>query len=455
MKYLLKRSVQPMKVNKKDFTGMSKVFKFTLSQYFKSASSIVMLVIMFLTSGGSLFISYISAGSGTLKEAKLQKLYIVNETQYKVTAEEIINANMLFFGVEFVSTDESLEAVQAKLDKGEVYSAAVNIRLDEDYGAYSVTAYSGVDSKISALEMSALSSALVSAFSEARLKTLDATEEQLKTAMARYSVEVMDFSKYTGEEANLSFEKTFGISLLYTILLFMLIMYSTTYIVRSIIDEKTTNLVETLMVSVRPLALVTGKILASMLLMLINFIAIAGGMLLSFFAMTLLPDSMASKDIISTLGFDSALSNLNWATGFVFIVSILLGYITFSIIGGISGTTCSTMEDAESANTVVVLLSFFGYFGSLATMAFGGKTISIIVSLVPFLSVFTAPVRYTLGQINIVILLISWLIQAGIAVLLFRFCARVYETLLMYRGSRVRLKQLLGMAKTVKGGGKA
>ena len=182
----------------------------------------------------------------------------------------------------------------------------------------------------------------------------------------------------------------------------MLIMYSTTYIVRSIIDEKTTNLVETLMVSVRPLALVTGKILASMLLMLINFIAIAGGMLLSFFAMTLLPDSMASKDIISTLGFDSALSNLNWATGFVFIVSILLGYITFSIIGGISGTTCSTMEDAESANTVVVLLSFFGYFGSLATMAFGGKTISIIVSLVPFLSVFTAPVRYTLGQINIV-----------------------------------------------------
>jgi ABC-type Na+ efflux pump permease subunit len=445
-----------MRVNKKDFTGMPKVFKFTLQQYFKSKTSIVMLVIMFLTSGSTLFISSFSASAGTLKEAETKKLYIVNDTQYRLTADEIVRANSLFSQMEVIQSEESLEAVQNRLDGGEIYSAAVNITLDSEYGAYMVTAYSGLDSKISALEMSALSSALISAFSEARLKTMDATEEQLKTAMAPYSVNVVDYDKYTGEEKNLSFDKTFGISFMYTVLLFMLIMYSTQYIVRSIIDEKTTNLVETLMVSIRPLALIMGKILASMLLMVLNFVAIAGGFIISYLVMGLLPDSLySSKDIIATLGLDSALSNLNWSTGIIFIVSILLGYITFSIIGGISGTSCSTMEDAESASAVVMLLCFFGYIGSIATMAFGGKAVSIVVSLVPFLSVFTAPVRYTLGQIDLVILIISWVIQGGLALLLFRFCAAVYETLLMYKGNRVKLKQLLSMAKTVKGGGKA
>jgi len=43
-------------------------------------------------------------------------------------------------------------------------------------------------------------------------------------------------------------------------------------------------------------------------------------------------------------------------------------------------------------------------------------------------------------------LLVSWCIQAGMIVVLIRFCATVYADLIILKGSRIKLRTMLRMA---------
>ncbi len=438
-----------MKIKKSDFTGTGKVFKFTLRQSLISKSSIIMIIVMLLTSAGTMLLSTLNANSGVLKESRAGTLYIVNETKFEVTGEEITRANEVFSGLNVVESEKTLDEVRDVLDNSdEILNAAAYITYDKKNETYLVNLFTGKDSRLSALEVEYLSSALLSAFSEARFKAADASERQLKTVMTPHSAELKSLDDYVNNVEKTSFSTSYAINFIYTFLLFMLIMYSATYIIRSIIDEKTSSLVDTLMISIKPLALIIGKILATMCLMVLNLAALALGIGLTYTVMLLLPPGVIdAKAAFASMNLSGALANLSWYSIIIMLVSVMLGYASYSIVAGLSGTCCTNLEDAGMANLATMLLCYFGYFGSLATTGMQGRTASAVLSLIPFLSVFTAPVRYTMGQISFGVLCVSWLIQGVIAALLFAFCARVYQSLLMYKGNRIKLKQLVMMAK--------
>ena len=121
--------------------------------------------------------------------------------------------------------------------------------------------------------------------------------------------------------------------------------------------------------------------------------------------------------------------------------------ITFSIIAGISGASCSDMDDMNKANMGVVLSALFGYIASTVFMSFDSSAVAAVTSLVPFLSIFVAPARYLLGDISLGVLLGAWALQILVILLLAGFGRRVYATLIMRRGERIKFKQLFGIAK--------
>ena len=71
----------------------------------------------------------------------------------------------------------------------------------------------------------------------------------------------------------------------------------------------------------------------------------------------------------------------------------------------------------------------------------------VILALCPVVNVFCAPVQYTLGTIGAGWLVVSWLEQALLVAGLAWLTARVYRQLLLSRGARIKLRQLLSMAK--------
>ena len=54
-------------------------------------------------------------------------------------------------------------------------------------------------------------------------------------------------------------------------------------------------------------------------------------------------------------------------------------------------------------------------------------------------------------RVSFWVLLLSWVIQGAAVVLLGRFCAAVYGALLIHRGEKIKLKQLLSIFREQKG----
>ena len=131
----------------------------------------------------------------------------------------------------------------------------------------------------------------------------------------------------------------------------------------------------------------------------------------------------------------------------VLLVSLALGYLTMSIIGGVAGACCSGMEEAGEATGPVMLLTMAGYLASCVVGGVPSGTVAVFAALCPVLSIFCAPVQFACGNVSIWLVLLSWLIQAAVIFGLLTLAARVYAGLIVHRGSRVKWREVFSMAK--------
>ena len=428
-----------MKTHELGLKGTGKVFRFSLQQYFKSTATYVMLAFMLLGAGGSVLLMSLSMSRGEEMGSDAAAVYIRNESPYEIDPADMPD----YLHAEL--TDLSLEDLLAQLDAGETAGVAVEIARDETSGAWMASAYTGEQSAVTQQEARNLAAVCAALVDEARYAALGVSPMQTGVALAPVSSSVLSEAEYreTEEEdgEDESARQVGGSA--YSILIFMLISFSTSFIVRAVVQEKSSKLVELLMVSVKPLALISGKILAAMCLVVGGMLCSGIGLLLAKTAMKL----MGKGSGMATQGIGSLLSGLSGPGVLAVLLSVLLGYLSYSIIAGISGACCSTESESDSASSAAMLLAALGYAAGMATAWMKAGTAIRILSVVPFISIFIAPSRYLMGDIGFGLLAVSWLLQALVALLLAKFCAAVYGALMIHRGERVGLKQVLGMLK--------
>ncbi len=431
-----------MKKRDSALAGTGKVFRFSLQQYFKSAATYVMLVIMMLGAGGSVLMMSLGMSRGEEMGADAETVYIRNESPYAVDPggmPDYVTASL---------TEERMEDLLLRLDGGATRAVAVEIAMDDELGLWKATAYTGANSEVTQSEARNLAACCAALLEEARYAALGVSPMQMGVALAPVSTSVMSEAEYrdTEEEGDSSARQVGGSA--YSILIFMLISFSTSFIVRAVVQEKSSKLVELLMVSVKPLALISGKILAAMCLVVAGMVCSGLGLVIARTVMKLLGKGAG----MATAGIGSLLQGLSGLGALVVLVSVLLGYLSYSIIAGISGACCSTESESDSASSGAMLIAMVGYMAGMGTAWMKAGTAIRILSVIPFISVFIAPSRYLMGDISFGWLTLSWLLQALVALLLVKFCAAVYGALMIHRGERVKPKQILAM---MKGGARA
>jgi len=245
----------------------------------------------------------------------------------------------------------------------------------------------------------------------------------------------------------------YTVQLIYSILVMLVSIYAAAYIVQSVVEEKTSRLVETLMISVRPLALILGKILAVMVYVfgMMAFYGICG--VISNLINRTLFSGESPGEMLTSMGLPLAELNINPATIAVAVFSLLLGYMTYSLLSGMTGAGCSEPEDIQAANSTSMMIIMGCYMIALFTSMMGSRTAAIVTSLLPMISVFCAPVQFMMGNISVGILAAAWILQIGVIILLALMCAKIYEELIIYRGKRLTFMQIVKMA-IGKGAGK-
>ncbi len=432
-------------MKRSDLRGTGQVLRFTLVQYLKSKSTVSMLIVMFLLSAVCMFTLGMSAQSAeniSPEDTAVESLSVCNFTSLDIRTEDI--AALL--------PETSVILNNALSDA----SAAADIEISDD-GSYTI------DLRCPAGAYPTVYTALQNALRLAHYRASGITEQQLSAALTPITVNTDYIGNILEGEGGFEFnEAHFALSYGYSIIVMMLTLFSASYIIRSVAEEKDSKLVELLMVSIKPLSLILGKILATMVFVLISLGTLLVGFGVTAGAMSLLLDTsdiLASADLSAALGSIgiSAASGADMIIGIlllipVFLVSILLGYLTFSLIAGISGACCSTINDINSASGAVSIISIVCYMIALFVPMMPNAAITVF-SLLPFISVFCAPVSFVTGAVGFGTVALSWLLQSAVIVLLALFCSRVYGALIIYRGNRVKLGALLSLAR--KKGGKA
>lgn len=407
--------VSPMR----DLSGTGQVYRFTLSQLLKSRANRVTMIIMVLLAAVSMPLTALLGGETpeTSDTASLASVRVDNRTDLVLD----FSGNAYWADTDFSAGAGEPDAVVTITGDETGYQVAVN---------GSETAHAG--------ELSQLAETARQAIRDACLRAAGLSSRQLEALTAS-----------TGEED--SHEEGFWVQYGYSILAMILCLMSASYVIRAVVEEKDSRLVELLLVSVKPMALLAGKILAVMAFTFGWLLAMLAGFGVSCgLTAGLMGPGVLQKQLSGLLAAVPRVQEDLWqATGvlLVLLVSLGLGYLTMSLIGGVAGACCSGMEEAGEATRPVMLLTMAGYLASFVVGAVPSGPVAVFSTLCPVVSIFCAPVQFAGGNVSFWLVLASWAIQAAVIWGLLTLASRVYAGLIVHRGSRVKLRELMSMAK--------
>ena len=403
----------------RDLSGTGQVYRFTLSQLLKSRANRVTLIIMVLLAAVSMPLTALLGGETpeTSDTAGLASVRVDNRTDL-----------VLDFSGDAYWADTDFSAGAGEPD------AVVTITGDETGYQVAVNGSETAD----AGELSQLAETARQAVRDACLRAAGLSSRQLEALTAS-----------TGEED--SHEDGFWVQYGYSILAMILCLMSASYVIRAVVEEKDSRLVELLLVSVKPMALLAGKILAVMAFTFGWLLAMLAGLGVSCgLTAGLMGPGVLQKQLSGLLAAVPRVQEDLWQVAGVLLVLLVsrgLGYLTMSLIGGVAGACCSGMEEAGEATGPVMLLTMAGYLASCVVGAVPSGPVAVFSTLCPVVSIFCAPVQFAGGNVSFWLVLASWAIQAAVIWGLLTLASRVYAGLIVHRGSRVKLRELMSMAK--------
>ena len=431
--------------------GIDKVFAFTLSQTFKNRAYVVSFFIFILMMVGMGPITYLgaSAGIGAAEssdainsEMELKNIYFINDTFVPFTSADADLADTGFAAAALSDQD----AVPDKLADDEI-AILIDRQTIDGMDTYVINGIVSDESNISPSELNALCDHLMERFVQVRRDDANLGEEQM--ALLQKKLETGGISSYEEYEAKKNQTYTNSqlatYNSLYSIVLMILVALTGSYVVSSVMEEKTSKLVENLMVSVRPLALIMGKILAMMFYV---FSMIAIGIIGSYISNTLV-ESIAGPSAASEAGAMMNFSKLFSFAGpkaLIMVPTMLLTYFMYSILAGLLGSACTKVEDAQSAIGSVTMINMAGYMVGMIIPGIGNPTVSTVASIIPFVSSYVAPVSFICGRIPLWAFLLGIALQIVVCVVFFLICAKTYRKLIVNDSRKLKFFEIVKLS---------
>ena len=440
--------------------GAGTVFRYTMQQHYKTRSVQIFLIILFCLAVASLpLISMTSGSKKEVTETKITKLYVRNEIGFPLDIEDI-HKDARYAGITMEDTTLDKDGLSEMLNKeSEYHSAAAVLETNTTTGGFKITGYFGADGQVTSDDMSSLNGVLQDALHESLLRSLNITKEQEATVSSTAVSEVKLVSEFKNNAEIASTDTHVMVNIFYSYAVMLLGTLAMSYIFQLCMEEKTSKLVESLLVSVKPMALLVGKILAVTCFVFFGIGMVALGLFISYQIVTGSNGSERALEAVKGLGklFSVDFSAFSMSLGniLLLLVCVLIAYSIVAAFSGIVGSCCSKTEDIQHASLAVVLFLMIGYMTASFSPMFESDTANIVLSVFPLTSMYTALPNYICGKIGLPVLLIGTALQLVTAYFLARLAGAVYSMMLLYRGEFPKPKQLFTMLRETRASEKA
>lgn len=445
-------------------TGWQQVYQFTFIQTMKSKSVRIMTLILCLIVLLSMTISQlISSKNEKDTKSHIKTVYVVDESGLaKADYSVITKMNEQFSKLTFVTSENSIDELTKKLKDAEKNSILLHIISDQ--GMYGLNFIKSPNSSITDTELNTLSNLVMTCFNKNRVNILGISSEQAALMDAPITTEVYTAAangNATTDNAADEAKETMSMSHYYFVLgvitiVVMFLAFCGESIASSIITEKSTRVIEYLMISIRPLAIIIGKVLAMLTIALLQFTIIGISLIVSCFIKKLLyPEGELIPSALKSILTPELLSNVTPVNIILTFFIFICGFLFFALLAGLTGATVSKIEElAEGIMVYNGLMVVGAYIGiAVSIMEMTGKSdslISYIAYLLPISSVFVTPIYLLLGHVTLVWAMISLLVLILSLVLLAMFTAKIYEALILHQGNRLKIKDLISISKEAK-----
>lgn len=455
------------------FSGLKKVFGFTLRHRFtkgwKTATIIVMLLCFALPLGIMSFIEY--KDQNEKPPAAVSDVYTADLTggaAFDFSAFNLIASatnNDTYSSItyhSFATDDEALTA--ADNDTGNALALVITL---DDTDGFHVNVLVPDASALSTDDADDYGDFLNSAFSAFTIAKSGASISEL-TALGTISYKYSYYENTDGvdtlvsgddadtmQNAEATVNSILGYLLPYVniMLLYFLILFYGQGTANCVVLEKSSKLMDTMLVSVNPEAMVIGKVLAQALTCVIQIglwvIGLCGGFAAGIHTIKLInPDS--TMPIINMLEPNGLLAGVFTPVNILFFLLYLAaGLLLYLAIASISGAIASKQEDLSMTNGIFVIVLLLSFFATLGTGSFTGNFDSMgsvgILDWIPFTSILVSPSHLLLGSISIAKACGSLAVVVITALLGMALAGRIYKAMSMYKGNIPNAKQLFAM----------
>ncbi|HLV49925.1 MAG TPA: ABC transporter permease, partial [Erysipelothrix sp.] len=224
----------------------------------------------------------------------------------------------------------------------------------------------------------------------------------------------------------------FALAMLFS--LYILILIYGQSVATSVAREKDNRTMELLITSTKPKALIIGKVLAVGLVGLLQLFTIIFGLVLGYLINKYTYPDVIHYFLKTSVQLDVIL---------VYLVFSILGYLLYLFIFAALGSLVSKVEDVASSVTPITFLFVAAYMIATFGMNAPDSTLLKISSYVPFVSLFTTPIRYMMTNVSIFELLGSLLTMVVTTLIVMQLSIIIYRQGSLNYGNKMSLVKVI------------
>lgn len=444
------------------FQGWKDVYSFSLIQTLKGKSFIIStLIICLLILIGVPIMEKINNKDDSKSDLSFNRVYVIDETNMlKDDMSVFIDENKDYSKVTFEQTTKSKDDIITDLEKSDkdCKDILLHINYSLDDMTFNINCYYGDNSKVTTSDVGDFSDDIKEYFKNQLPVVLGVSDEQLATinAEVKSSVKKTDTDGTVINKKKESInENEYFLLLAAAIIVMMFIAFSGESVATSVVTEKSSKVIEYLLINVRPLGIVLGKILAALSSILLEFILIGVSYVVSILINFVLSNGSGSVKLptsIDKVVKSTSLDKITVPGVIIAIIFIIVGILLFSTLAALAGASVSRIEDMAEGLKMYNLLLMVGAYLALGYIMIllngsGESAFKYFVTLLPFSSIFIMPGYVLIGKVSIVYGLISLAILLATFAVLVLITVNVYEGLIYYKGNKIKFKDIVEMAR--------
>ena len=249
-------------------------------------------------------------------------------------------------------------------------------------------------------------------------------------------------------ESSIEMGARLGLGYLLVIVLYMFVLIYANSIMRSVLEEKTTRIVEVIISSIKPHQLLLGKLVGVCSVCLTMFaVWVVFGVLLvmniepilGIFGIDSLPIQLIQ--VIETVKASSA-EVLTY-----FFIYFIIGFFMYSTLYAVVGAICSSEEEAQQTGVPLTMLIVVPFILMFQLFRIPDSTLSVLLSHVPFFSPILMFMRINVLMPPLWEILLNILLVCATVLLVTLISGKIYRVGILMYGKRPTLGQLWQWAR--------